>query len=285
MKNITPNTSQLRMLATMKGQQWAIRPDAVQEFALSALELAENASLLDNPDFHTQRLPMGIDADGIAHIQIRGALLNKVGQIYERNGLATAYSTVIRETEAAVAEEAKGILYYVDSPGGTVAGVVEAGQAILNARIPTAAFCYGLSCSAAYWLTSGTGMIVAAPSAQVGNIGAILSWADCDAFWEGMGVKFKALVSEGADLKATFHLEPDATQIEFLQEGIDEAGRLFREHVAAGRSAAAGDVLNDEVWRAGWYSGERAESLGLVDFIGGPHIAIQGLLGQIKKTA
>jgi ClpP class serine protease len=126
-------------------------------------------------------------------------------------------------------------------------------------------------------------MIVAAPSAQVGNIGAILSWADCDAFWEGMGITFKALVSEGADLKSTFHLEPSESQIAFLQESIDEAGKAFRDHVAKGRSAAAGDVLSDEVWRAGWYSGDRAESLGLVDFIGGPQVAIQGLLGMLKK--
>lgn len=282
MKTITPTISQLRMLSTISGQQWFIRPDKVQEFALAALELGENASLLDNPDFQNQRTPMSIDSDRIAHIEIRGALLNKVAQIYERNGLATSYGTVIRETESAKAGGARGILYYVDSPGGTVAGVVEAGEAITNAGIPTASFCYGLACSAAYWLTSGTNAIIATPSATVGNIGAILSWADCDAFWEGMGITFKALVSEGADLKSTFHLEPNEVQIAFLQESIDEAGAAFRAHVATGREAA-GVTLDPEIWRGGWYGGQRAGSLGLIDDIGTAEDARQNLITMANR--
>lgn len=282
MKTITPTISQLRMLSSIKGQRWAIRPEAVEEFALSALDLAENSAVMDDPDFQNQRAPMFMDADGIAHIEITGALLNKVAQIYERNGLATAYSTIIRETQAAKDAGAIGIIYHVDSPGGTVAGVVEAGAAIANAGIPTAAFCHGLSCSAAYWLTSGTNAIIATPSATVGNIGAILSWADCSAFWEGMGVKFKALVSEGADLKSTFHLEPDEAQLAFLQESINDAGAAFREHVTTGR-AAAGVTMDDEVWRAGWYSGKRAGQLGLVDDIGGMETARERILEVAKN--
>jgi ClpP class serine protease len=50
----------------------------------------------------------------------------------------------------------------------------------------------------------------------------------------------------------------------FLQASVDEAGRQFREHVTMGR-ASAGVTLNDEVWRAGWYSGETAMDLGLID--------------------
>lgn len=268
MKTISPSTSQLRMLASMRGQQWLIRPDQIEGFALSALELGENHAYLDDEDFNEQRPGMSIDADGIAHIFIMGALMNKVAKIYERNGLATSYSTIIRETEEAKSSGASGILYHIDSPGGTVAGVVEAGANIAGAGIPTASHCYGLACSAAYWLTSGTGAIVAAPSATVGNIGAILSWADCSGFWEEMGVEFKALTSQGADLKSTFYLEPNADQIAFLQESIDEAGAAFRSHVETGRMAAAGNVLDAEVWRAGWYSGKKAEALGLIDMVG-----------------
>jgi protease-4 len=260
MKTIVPTTSHLRMLASIRDERWAIRADSVERFALSALEVLERTADFSWEDFYDLRQPMGI-ADGVAHIQIKGALLNQTPAIYEKLGLATRYSTIIQETEAAVSSGARAILYHVDSPGGTVAGVVEAGAAIQNAGIPTAAYCHGLACSAAYWLASGAGYIMATPSAQVGNIGAILSWADCSKFWEEMGVQFKALVSEGADLKSTFHLEPDDAQLAFLQEGINEAGRMFREHVSAGR----GNKLNDEVWRAGWYSGERAESLGLID--------------------
>lgn len=281
MTTITPTIPQLRMLASIRGQQWFIKPDAVHEFAFTALEIPEKGAEFDWSDFYDMRSGMSIDGDGIAHVQIKGALMNKCPGIYEKLGIATRYETIITETRSAVTSGAKGILFHVDSPGGTVAGVVEAGEVIANAGVPTAAHCSGLACSAAYWLASGAGMISATPSAQVGNIGAIISWADCDAFWKERGVTFKALVSEGADLKSTFHLEPNEAQIEFLQEGINEAGRAFRDHVAKGR-AAAGATLNAEVWRAGWYSGSKAGELGLVDDIGDPEAARRALLSAIQ---
>jgi ClpP class serine protease len=282
--NITPTIPQLKMLASIRSHQWIIRPDAVQDFALSALHAAD---LSVEPrtesywaELYTLRVPAFMDADGIAHIEARGALLNKAPSLYEKLGLATRYGTIIAETQAAKEQGAKGILYHVDSPGGTVAGVIEAGEAISNAGIPTMTHCAGLACSAAYWLASGTGGIVASPSAEVGNIGAIISWADCNAFWQEMGITFKALVSEGADLKSTFHLEPDDAQLAFLQDSINAAGQAFREHVTAGR-AAAGKDLDPEVWRAGWYSGERAGDLGLIDAAGTAEEARQSLLRRL----
>lgn len=268
------------MLASLSGQQWLMREDIIPAFALSALEATEKADQerADGywSEFYDLRTPAYIDGDGIAHIEIRGALMNKAPKFYEKLGLATRYNTIIEETDVAVKQGAKGVVYHVDSPGGAVAGVQEAGQAIMDAGVPTIAHCHGLACSAAYWLSSGCGAIVATPSASVGNIGAILSWADCDKFWEDMGVTFKALVSEGADLKSTFHLEPNKDQVAFLQESIDEAGAAFRAHVAAGREKS-GAQLSEEIWRAGWYSGEKAESLGLVQFLGSAQDAVDHL--------
>lgn len=152
---------------------------------------------------------------------------------------------------------------------------------IANLPVPTVAHCHGLACSAAYKLSAGCNYIVASESATVGNIGTIMSWMDCSEFWKENGIEFKALTSEGADLKSTFHLEPNDTQIEFLQEGINEAGRQFREHVATGREKA-GATLDPEIWRAGWYSGEKAGELGLIDDIGTAEDARQYVL---KATA
>jgi ClpP class serine protease len=272
MKTINPSTAQLRMLASIKSHHWFIRADNVQDYALSVLEAAEKSGGEERSDsyweqFYTLRKPVHLDANGIAHVEVRGALLEKAPPIYEMLGLVTRYSTIVAESKMAKAMGAKGVLYFVDSPGGTVSGVIEGGEAITNLDLPTVAFCSGLACSAAYWLASGAGQIVATPSAFVGNIGAIISWADCDQFWADMGITFKALVSEGADLKSTFHLEPDETQLEFLQGSINSAGESFKDHVKAGRAAASAS-LDPEVFRAGWYSGEDALVLGLIDGIG-----------------
>lgn len=266
MQTIQPTISQLRMLASIREEQWMIRPDLVQAFALQALEVADiSADFYD--DFYNKRRPMSIGGDRIATIHIVGALMAKCPPIYEKLGLATRYSTIIEEIDAAVSQGARAILFCIASPGGTVSGNIEAAQAIAALGIPTASHCVGMACSAAYKLAAGTGAIIASPSAEMGNIGTIMSWGDCTEFWKNNGIEFKALVNEGADLKSTFHLEPDEAQIEFLQESINEAGREFRQHVEAGREKA-GAAVDAEVWRAGWYHGRRAGELGLIDATG-----------------
>jgi capsid assembly protease len=269
MKTIEPTIGQLRMLASIKGQQWMIRPDMIQTYALAALDVPDKANALniELADFYELRPDSIMDADGIAHIWIHAALVDSCPAIYEKLGLCTRYTTLIDEINAAVSQGAKGILFHVDSPGGTVAGNIEASRLIASLSVPTIAHCHGLACSAAYKLASGCNFIYANESATVGNIGSIMSWMDCTEFWRENGIEFKALTSEGADLKSTFHLEPNATQIAFLQESINESGESFRAHVLAGRTKA-GATLDDEVWRAGWYSGKRAAMLGLIDDIG-----------------
>lgn len=252
------------MLASVRGQQWLIREDRLQEFALSALELEERqASIeLEIEDFYDLRRPVSLTPDGIAVIQIKGALLNESPGIYEKLGMVTRYSTIISEIEQAQDAGATGFFFDINSPGGTVAGNIEAASAIAAIGVPKWGHSEGLACSAAYKLAAGLDQFVASPSAEVGNIGTILSWADCTEFWKEMGIEFKALVSDGADLKSTFHLEPDESQLEWLQESINEAGTEFREWVTNNRK------VDPEVFRAGWYSGDRAESLGLIDGIG-----------------
>jgi protease-4 len=282
MKTIQPTISQLRMLASLRGKQWMMMPESIASFALAALDVPEKASALNIQieDFFELRPAAVMDADGIAHVWIHNALVDSCPAIYEKLGLCTRYSTIIAETDAAIEQGAKGILYHVDSPGGTVSGNIECAKMIAGLSVPTVAHCHGLACSAAYKLSAGCNAIIATESATVGNIGTIMSWADCSEFWREQGIEFKALVSEGADLKSTFHLEPDETQLAFLQEGINEAGEKFREHVAAGREAA-GATLNPEIWRAGWYSGNRAGELGLIDEIGTAEDARQQLMALV----
>jgi len=281
MKTITPTISQLRMLSSIRGKQWMMHPESMQTFALAALDVPEKSGALNIQieDFFELRPESVLDADGIAHIHIHGALVDSSPAIYEKLGLCTRYSTLRGEMIAAVEQGAKGIMFHANSPGGTVSGCVEAALEIMDLPIPTAAYCSGLACSACYKLIAGTDAIIASESATVGNIGTIMSWMDCSEFWKESGIEFKALTSEGADLKSTFHLEPNETQIEFLQEGINEAGRQFRDHVTAGREAA-GATMDPEVWRAGWYSGEHAERLGLVDGIGQVESARQWLIAK-----
>jgi len=275
------------MLASLRGNLWMVHEGRAVELALSALELSERTSKERHTDeelseYYTLRPASVIDGNGIAHIEARGAMLMDCRPIYERVGMTIRYSTLISETENAVSQGAKGILYKINSPGGSVSGNIEASELVANLTIPTVSFCEGLACSAAYKFASGTDSIVASKSALMGNIGTILSWADWSKFQEKWGIEMKAITSEGADLKSTFHLMPNEEQIQFLQESINKSGEAFKAHVIAGRTKAGAD-LSDEVFRAGWYSGEDAGNLGLIDAIGTHKDAYDQLLALTQK--
>jgi len=274
-------TSQALQASSVRRKQWLCRSEQVREFALRVCSLADKPKeYFDMTDFFSPREEMEIDGNGIAEIHITGMLMDDCPPIYEKIGVATCYDTIEDEIKDALEQGCKAILFCINSPGGTVSGNMEIAQMIADLPIPTASHCKGLACSAAYKLASGTNAIVASPSAEVGNIGTILTWADDDEFWAMMGIEWKAIVNQGADLKSTFHTTPTEPQLVFLQESINRAGEIFQNFVRVGREKA-GATLDPEIWRAGWYSGEKAGSLGLIDDIGDEEEAKQLLLSMI----
>jgi ClpP class serine protease len=180
----------------------------------------------------------------------------------------TGYEEITAEIEEAKQLGAERINFHFDSPGGYCTGCDEVARAIAAIKDETSIFTVAhtdtVMCSAAYYLAAGCSAIVGTRSATIGNIGVILPWVDSSKLWEIEGLEFQPIVSEGADLKATMHgPELSADQRAFLQDDVNENGRLFREHVTRNRPN-----LDPEVWRAGWYGGEMALDLGLIDMVG-----------------
>ena len=238
---------------------WAITEQGMASF-LRSVKMAMSADF-DMGEFFNVRQEAAIDEDNIAHIDVRGCLLDNSPGIYEKIG-CTDYRSIREEIEMVKNEGASGILFNIDSPGGTVAGLEEASSAIANAGVPTVAYSDGMACSAAYHLASSCDSIAASASADMGNIGCILSWTDDSSFLESMGFKTEVITNEGADLKGTFTDSPmSESQREFLQDEVNRTGEEFAAHVMNCRD------VDQEVFRAGWYHGERAGELGLVDAV------------------
>jgi protease-4 len=219
-------------------------------------------------DFVRARPDMSFDrATGTATIHVLGVLGPHLSNVEKSCG-NTSYEDITKEIAEAKLLGATRINFIFDSPGGACMGCHEAAEAIAelknNSTIITVAFTEGLMCSAAYYLASGCSAIVATKSAIVGNIGVILPWVDSSGAWEMMGLDFQPITSDGADLKSAMH-GPSLSegQREFLQEGVNRLGEMFREHVKLGRLHLA-----DEVFRAGWYGGTEAQTLGLIDEVG-----------------
>lgn len=228
----------------------------------------------DVGDLVRQRPEFSLDPfTGIARIHVFGCLGQHLSRLEKTCG-NTDYAQIISEIEQAKGAQAKAIVFIFDSPGGMCLGCDEAARAIANAGVPTLAWTDSMACSAAYYLASGCSQIVATRTAIMGNIGVICPWIDSAQMWEIEGLDFQPITSEGADLKSTFH-GPSITddQRAFVQEDVNQMGTMFRDHVLTHRAH-----IDSEVWRAGWYCGERALELGLIDAIGDETKAIMPFL-------
>lgn len=244
----------LPLLSFIGSRSWAISSQGLTALASHA----KSQLSLELTDFFEIRPSSYVTKNGTGVITIHGATVDSCAPIYEKLGIVTKYSTIRREISE-MKGGVKRFLFVFDSPGGTVSGLREMAEDIAALEVPTLAYCK-FACSAAYYSAVSCDYVIASPSAVVGNIGTILAWADVDGYWEQIGVIFKALTNEGADLKSTFHLEPDDAQLSFLQERVNQMGNEFREQVRSNRPD-----IDDEVFRAGWYSGEQAGELGLID--------------------
>lgn len=246
----------LPLLNFIRSKPWAITIPGMQQLAAHA-QSSLNIELEDCFELRPETITT---PNGTAIVHVHNALVDSCCPIYEKLGMVTCYETIMDDIEDALEDGAKRVMLVINSPGGTVTGLRELSEFIEKLEVPSVSYCR-FACSAAYHIAaSASNGIIASPSAMIGNIGTILSWADADKYWEMMGVEWKALVNKGADLKSTFHLEPDEVQLKFLQDSINESGAQFQAHVLKHRP-----TINPEVWRAGWYSGETAGDLGLSD--------------------
>jgi len=229
----------------------------------SQLHAALNASLddIDYDDFFNFR-PAAKVENGIGIVSVQGLLTNGVPPIYEKVGYVTSYDTIKKEIEGVILAGAQAVQININSGGGSVNGAIELSRWIASLPVQTAAVVTSCACSAAYMLASATNRIAITETAQIGNIGTIMSWHDVTAWLASMGVEKKAITNEGASLKSTFHLEPNDEQLAFLQESANQHGETFQNFVSERRPN-----LDPEVFKAGWYSGEKAIALGLADEI------------------
>jgi protease-4 len=264
-------------------QPWLIRGDHLEFMAstISERSRADKKGSFKLSDWCHVRDEMHIDSNGIAHISILGPLMNNPDPWIKKYFVLTDYKDVQSEMRAAIDEGARGTLFRIDSPGGTVSGINETAHGMdrLNAIMPTASHIDQGAYSAGYYLTAGTGTVFSSPSADVGNIGTIIRFYDNSKFLEKIGFEAKAIANDGADLKTMFFPLPlTEGQQGFLQDSVNESGKEFQEHVKKHRPG-----IDDEVFRAGWYSGKKAVELGLSDHVGSAQDAYDTLLGEVER--
>lgn len=250
------------ILAEMANHKWIMEPNALRAYfeSVSKLSLTNLAAVA----VEMPKTKLNV-ANGIARINITGVLLNKVPGWARLWGLnATGYDEITEQVNMAASDKSvSAIELYIDSPGGMVAGEIEAADAIYNARVlkPVTAVVGNLAASAAYWLASQAQSISAGRTAEIGSIGVFSVYYDWSGFDEKTGIK--TVVIRSGEHKGMGYDKITDAQVAAVQEIIDGLANQFVSSVSKGRNKTEDEISKLATGRL-WLAGPAVE-LGLID--------------------
>lgn len=185
-------------------------------------------------------------AGSVAVIPMTGIISHRMSMMSEISGGGggSIQSLTAQFRQALEDGNCKAIVFDVDSPGGSVEGVMELASEIYDARKtkPVTAVCNAMACSAAYWLASAASEVVCTPSGQCGSIGVYMLLQDESEALKAEGIKITIL--KAGKYKAEGHpaepLTEDART--FLQSQVDSVYGMFVKAVAQQRGVSQSAV-------------------------------------------
>lgn len=159
----------------------------------------------------------------------------------------------------------KGILLYVDSPGGTVYESEELYLKLLQYKeetgCPVWAYMAHYAASGGYMISMAADKIYANANTTTGSIGVIMSGYDMTGLYEKLGIEYVSITS--GENKDSSQMNDE--QIEIYQSQVDECYERFVDIVEAGRSMSEKAVKKLADGRT--YTAKQALKNGLIDKI------------------
>ncbi len=177
----------------------------------------------------------------------------------------------LAEAVAALAQDnsVRGLIVYIDSPGGSVAGGESLHDAIAEvaARKPVVAVMAGTAASAGYMVALPAARIFARSSTLTGSIGVLMQTGEISGLLDRVGITTDAIVSGPLKDQPSF-TQPTSPQGRAVLQGlVMDIYNQFVAMVASGRHMSPDQVRALADGRA--YTGRQALGLGLIDAIGG----------------
>ena len=164
----------------------------------------------------------------------------------------------------------KGILLYVDSPGGAVYESDEMYLKLMEykekTKRPIWAYFASQACSGGYYISLAADKIYANRNCWTGSIGVIVSLTNCKKLYDKLGIKEIDITSGKNKAMGSQGLELTKEQRGILQSLVDEAYDQFVGIVADGRKMDKSAVKKIADGRI--YSAKQAKEINLVDEVG-----------------
>ncbi len=168
-------------------------------------------------------------------------------------------------------ESVKAVVLEVDSPGGGVVPTDEMHRSIQEFKettgLPVVISMGQTAASGGYYIATAADRIVANESTLTGSLGVIFSYLNFAEAADEYGIEQEVVKSGPFKDIGSSTREPTEEELEILQSYVDESYDGFVEVIVEGRGLPEDEVRELADGRV--YSGLQAESLGLVDEIGG----------------
>lgn len=215
-------------------------------------------------------LPAMIAVQGeVGILRIEGSLIDGEANWLRYFGVV-GYADIVAAAERLYGNpDVKRVLVHIESPGGMVSGIMDAGSRLskLSSTKKSMVYTGNLAASGGYWLaTSIKGEIIAGPTAQVGSIGVVSVHTDTSKMYEDAGIK-RTVLRSGENKARVNSIEPLTPELKSAEEAkMADVHNIFRAQVAKGRpNLSTEDLLS--VTDGSTFLGKRAKTAGLVDHV------------------
>lgn len=159
----------------------------------------------------------------------------------------------------------KGVLFVIDSPGGSFAPSMELALAIKNLKEkkPVVVYASGTMASGSYLAGVGANKILANPASSIGSIGVIMQGVDISELVNTLGIKEQSLQAGEFKSAGTFTRAWTAEEKKYLQNLINQSYDLFTSYVAKERGL---NLDQKDAWaNARVFLAKEARDLKLID--------------------
>ena len=237
------------LVAEFLATPWALMPERLSALATVISRWSQGAPASDVAKFQVQtdrvlrdtrrQTSAAISGGGIAVIPIYGVITQRGNMVDDVSGPGMVSTQIVTQMlRQAVADDAVSqILLDIDSPGGSVYGVSELGDAILSARAqkPVVAIANSLAASAAYWIGSQAGEFYVTAGGEVGSIGVWQAHQDYSKAMDEAGVKTTLISAGKFKVEGNPYAPLDEEAQGFMQSRVDDYYASFTKAVAKGR--------------------------------------------------
>ena len=199
-----------------------------------------------------------------AKLQIEGTIQEE-NQTYNQKWLLSTIDRLEKDSNN------KGIILFMDSPGGTVYESDEAYLRLMkykeNTGRPVYAYFGKLSCSGSYYISCSADYIMANRNCLTGSIGVISGqFIDLTGLMEKYGVKATTIHSGRNKTMGNYSTPMTEEQRQIMQSISDECYQQFTSIVADSRKMTLTKVYQLADGRV--YTAKQAKSNGLIDEVG-----------------